>query len=62
MSICVSLGAYGGFYFSRGWSWRLCLGWLAVTVFPCDLDRVLDRLTEPKPLPYLGLGLVDPVP
>lgn len=29
---------YGGFYISRGWSWRVCLGWVAITVMPMRFD------------------------
>ena len=44
MSIVLSFGSYGGFYFHRGYSTRLCLGFVAVTFFPCDIDKVLSKL------------------
>lgn len=54
MTIIVNIGAWGGFYISRGrstpptppWpSTRLCLGWVAFTILPFDIDPVLARLT-----------------
>lgn len=35
----LSFGRWGGFYVHRGYSWRLCLGWVAITAFPADFDR-----------------------
>jgi hypothetical protein len=43
MSFTLSLGQWGGFYFQRGYSWRLCLGWVSLTWFPEDIDDILDR-------------------
>lgn len=40
MTLMINVGHWGGFYLFRGYSWRICLGWLAITVFPCDLDEV----------------------
>lgn len=39
--IMISVGKYAGFHFHRGWSWRLCLGWVAITVVPIDGDIIL---------------------
>jgi hypothetical protein len=36
ISIVLSIGRWGGFYACRGACWRLCLGWLAFTVYPYD--------------------------
>lgn len=36
MTLMISFGKYGGFYFHRGYSWRLCLGWMALTFIPED--------------------------
>jgi hypothetical protein len=33
-----SIGKWGGFYFFHGFSTRLCLGWVAITFLPIDLD------------------------
>ena len=49
MSIILSLGRWGGVYvFYRGYSFRLCLGWVALTILPEDIDGVLDRLRAPR--------------
>lgn len=42
MTIAISFGAYGGFYFYRGYSIRICLGWVALTYLPRDLDTILN--------------------
>ena len=42
-SITLSWGEYGGFYFNRGYSTRLCLGWIAITYFPDEIDDILQR-------------------
>ena len=46
MSLIISLGRYGGFYFSNGFSKRLCLGWLAITVLPKDVDELFGHLLD----------------
>ena len=46
-SFTISWGRYGGFYFHKGFSTRLCLGWVAFTYFPQDLD-VLIKLWKNK--------------
>jgi len=48
MTIAVSFGKYGGFYFHRGYTTRLCLGWVAITYFPCDIDTLFDELFKEK--------------
>jgi hypothetical protein len=45
MTIICNVGRYGGFSVHRGDTTRLCLGWLAITIIPTDLDNVLSRLT-----------------
>jgi hypothetical protein len=32
LSITLCFGSYGGFYIRR---WRICLGWVALTAYPC---------------------------
>ena len=51
-TIMVSMGReYGGFHFFRGFTTRLCLGWIAFTFIPMD-DCFLGALTEhPRPQP-----------
>lgn len=41
MTIMLSFGRYGGFYVAHG---RLCLGWMAITFLPCDIDKLLEKL------------------
>lgn len=41
MTICLSIGRWGGVYFHRGWTLRLCLGWVAITLIPVDIDELL---------------------
>jgi len=40
-TISFSWGRYGGFYFYRGFSTRLCLGWFALTFIPAEIDDIL---------------------
>lgn len=45
-SITLCIGKYAGFYakFSAV-SWRICLGWIALTVYPTtDLEAYIDKL------------------
>jgi hypothetical protein len=37
-TLALSWGRYGGFYLHR---YRLCLGWVALTFLPIDLDEIL---------------------
>lgn len=37
MSFIISVGKYGGFYCCGG---RVCLGWIAFTLIPCDIDEI----------------------
>ena len=47
MSIILSIGRWGGVYVHyRGYTWRICLGWLAITFVPEDIDVVLNRLIQ----------------
>lgn len=46
MSLAFQLGKWGGVYWAhdqRTGGWRLCLGWLAVTLWAFDLDDVFGR-------------------
>lgn len=40
-SITIGWGKYGGFYFIRGFSTRICLGWISFTYFPDEIDNLL---------------------
>lgn len=41
MSIVISIGKYGGFYFYRKHTTRLCLGWIAFTYLPNEIDDLI---------------------
>lgn len=40
-TIAISWGAYGGFYFVRKFSTRICLGWVAITYIPLEFDDMM---------------------
>ena len=41
--IMISIGKWGGFYvYTEGWSKRICLGWVAITLVPSDGDAILE--------------------
>jgi hypothetical protein len=48
-AFAVSWGKWGGFYWKRGYTTRLCLGWVALTYFPLDLDVLLRALSKAAP-------------
>lgn len=41
-TLALSWGAWGGFYFNRGFCPRVCLGWLAITYCPVELDDMME--------------------
>lgn len=41
--VAVSWGKYGGFYFNKSYTTRLCLGYVSITYFPEDLDDIIDK-------------------
>ena len=43
-SLVISYGKYGGVYFRRSYTTRLCLGWIAITYIPDDIDDLFERL------------------
>jgi hypothetical protein len=45
-SITLCFGKYGGFHTNfSSWSWRVCLGWVALTVYPrTDLEEFIKYL------------------
>lgn len=45
LSFTICFGGYGGFYviFSRS-EWRLCLGWVAFTIYFVDLEAFILNL------------------
>ena len=40
-TLAISWGKYGGFYWYCKYTKRLCLGWIAFTYIPNDLDNLL---------------------
>jgi len=49
MTLCLTVGAYGGFYTDRrpdGRSFRICLGWFAITIFRYDFDVFLEKALD----------------
>lgn len=40
MTVMLSFGRYGGFYWIRGY--RICFGWVALSWFPYDVDDILE--------------------
>ncbi len=43
MSICLSFHRYGGFYFFRGCTWRLSLGWVSLTWYSATVESLLEK-------------------
>lgn len=50
MTFAISIGKYGGFYWRHDYTTRLCLGWVAFTFYPFDIDTLhnkqVDRVTK----------------
>jgi hypothetical protein len=40
-SIILSVGNYGGFYWHKGYTKRVCIGWVSITFIPDDIDNIL---------------------
>lgn len=45
MTLVISVGKWGGVYYSRGYLPRLCIGWVAFTVLPEDFDSWIQKVT-----------------
>lgn len=41
MTIMLSFGRWGGFYVRTGYAFRVCLGFVALTIMPQDIDKLL---------------------
>lgn len=48
MSISISIGRYGGFYVFSGFTKRICLGWIALTFYPFDIDGLIRNARKDK--------------
>lgn len=47
MTLNISIGKWGGIYISLSReSWRLCLGFIAFTIFWFDLDFMLEGMAD----------------
>jgi hypothetical protein len=46
MTLIISVGKYGGFYLERGRCPRICLGWIAFTIWPEDFDFALEEIVK----------------
>jgi hypothetical protein len=42
MTLAFSFGPWGGFYLHTGYTFRICLGWVAITFLPVDFDYLLE--------------------
>lgn len=40
-TLALSWGRYGGFYVHRGEMWRVCLGRVALTYVPNEIDELI---------------------
>jgi hypothetical protein len=41
-TLALSWGSWGGFYVHSGFCKRLCLGWVAITFCPVEVDDLMD--------------------
>jgi len=41
VSLIFSVGRWGGVYVHRGFGVRICVGFFAITLLPCDIDDIL---------------------
>ena len=46
MTIALAIGRWGGFYIHCDYTFRVCLGWVSLTLIPRDLDELLIDLVE----------------
>ena len=44
-TLALSWGPWGGIYVCRG---RLCLGWLAITYVPVEIDELMEAYSDPR--------------
>lgn len=56
MTFAINIGKYGGFYWRRDFTTRLCLGWIAFTFFPFDIDNHLQHQMDTT---IMLMGIVD---
>ncbi len=46
MTLLFSVGRWGGFYIARGFTLRVCLGFIAITFAPVDIDEIFIRAMQ----------------
>ena len=46
LGILISIGKWGGIYYHKGWMFRLCIGWIAITLIPKDGDDFLEEAID----------------
>jgi len=45
LTLTLAFGKYGGFYaYAHSTNWRLCLGWVALTIYFVDLEQFISYL------------------
>jgi hypothetical protein len=57
MSLVFSIGRWGGIYFHLGYTGRVCLGFVAITWFPVDIDLLLEKAANKNDLQEQNNGL-----
>ena len=49
ITFTLALGSYGGFYAHvHKTNWRVCLGWVAFTIYFVDLENYIEILIREK--------------
>ena len=56
-SAVVSFGPWGGLYANGTYAYRICLGFVAITWLPLDIDTVLVKMGAGRPR-HLGLSIL----
>lgn len=45
-TLALSWGRFGGFYVTLGYCPRICLGWVAITYVPIELDMLMEAYAD----------------
>ena len=46
LSVILSFGRWGGVYVYGGFGIRVCLGWIALTILPVDIDDIIEAAAK----------------
>lgn len=46
MTLMINVGKWGGFYVLTGSAFRVCIGWIAFTILPYDMDFKLNAIID----------------